>query len=208
VGDARGGVVNADVHGSLTQGVARHMGTLKIVGKAVEPSRAAYSPRDPLTPKELRAIEVAVESAFLKLANLYQKIVPIFDEYGFTAPSAGVVARDLSEKIETSIRQHTRTFTKGLNHCDLARFGEQWEVKVCKDTGLTINQSKVIAGENYIVVNYENNSRVKKIWLLWQAQDDFFSSRKSNSNARALNMKRAAANIEVVYRAPRGEAAD
>ena len=179
---------------------------LKVVAKSdVAPATAAYSPRDPLTAKELRAIEVAVESAFLKLANLYQKIVPIFDEYGFTAPSAGVVARDLSEKIETSIRQHTRTFTKGLAHCDLARFGKQWEVKVCKDTGLTINQSKVIAGENYIVVNYEDNSRVKRIWVLWEAQDGFFSPRKSSSNARALNMRRAASNIQVIYQAARGD---
>jgi hypothetical protein len=39
-------------------------------------------------------------SAFLKLKNLYDKILPIFDSYGFRPPSAGVVARDLSAKIE------------------------------------------------------------------------------------------------------------
>ena len=61
-----------------------------------------------------------------------------------------------------------------------------------KGTGLTINQSKVIAGENYIVVNYKGNTQINKIWVLWDAHDDFFSPRKSNSNARALNKTRAA----------------
>jgi hypothetical protein len=163
---------------------------------------STYCARDPLTDKELRAIEVAAESAFLKLANLYERILPFFEDQGFTPPSPGVVARDLSEKIETSIRQHTRTFTKGLGHCDLARFNKQWEVKVCKDTGLTINQSKVIAGENYIVVNYKGNTRINKIWVLWEAHDSFFSPRKSNSNARALNKERAASHIQIIYNAP------
>ena len=39
----------------------------------------------------------------LKLKNLYSQIIPIFNEYGFKPPSAGVIARDLSEKIELSI---------------------------------------------------------------------------------------------------------
>jgi hypothetical protein len=164
---------------------------------------ASSASRQRLTDKECRAIEVAAESAFMKLANLYEKIVPYFEDQGFTPPSAGVVARDLSEKIETSIRQHTRTFTKGLKHCDLARFGKEWEVKVCKDSGLTINQSKVIAGENYIVVNYKDDTRITKIWVLWEAEDGFFSPRKSNSNARALNQQRAASNVQIIYRAPR-----
>ena len=47
------------------------------------------------------------------------------------------------------------------------------EVKICKDSGLTINQSKVIKGENYIVVNYKANSIVKSVWVLWEAQDRF-----------------------------------
>lgn len=175
----------------------------KPVAKLVAASISAYAPREPLTGEERDAIVVAAKSAFMKLAVLYQRIVPIFEAQGFIPPSAGVVARDLSEKIETSIQQHTRTFTKGLKHCDLARFNKEWEVKVCKDSGLTINQSKVIAGENYIVVNYKSNTRVTKIWVLWDAQDSFFSPRKSNSNARALNMERALQNIEVIYTAPR-----
>lgn len=60
----------------------------------------------------------------------------------------------ISEKIESSIVQHCATFAKGHGHCDLTRDGEEWAVKVCKDSGLTINQSKTIHGEHYIVVNY------------------------------------------------------
>lgn len=111
----------------------------------------AFAPKDPLTEDEKEGIILAVKSAFLKLKNLYDKITPVFDEYGFKALSAGVVARDLSEKIETSIIQHCRTFTRGLRHADLARFNKRWEVKICKNSGLTINQSAVIGGENYIL---------------------------------------------------------
>ena len=142
-----------------------------------------------------------MKSAFLKLRNLYDRITPVFDEYGFKAPSAGVVARDLSEKIETSIIQHCRTFTHGLKFADLSRFNKRWEVKICKNSGLTINQSSVIQGENYIVVNYKDNSRVKKIWVLWEARDDFFSQKRKNSNARAVNLKKAASRIQVIYQA-------
>src|SRR5436189_1437863 len=85
---------------------------------------------------------------------------PIFDDFGFTPPSAGVIARDLSEKIEKAIIQHCESFTKGNGHCDLCRFDQDWEVKICKDSGLTINQSKVINGDSYIVVNYKANSVV------------------------------------------------
>jgi hypothetical protein len=35
---------------------------------------------------EREGIRVAVQSAFLKLKNLYTKIVPIFGSYGFTPP--------------------------------------------------------------------------------------------------------------------------
>jgi hypothetical protein len=169
--------------------------------KPAEPAVAAvpFQPRDPLTEEEIEGIVLAVKSAFLKLKNLYDKITPVFDEYGFRAPSAGVVARDLSEKIETSIIQHCRTFTRGLRHADLARFSKRWEVKICKDSGLTINQSSVISGENYIVVNYQNNSRVKKIWVLWEAENGFFSPKRQNSNARTVDMRVAASHVQVIY---------
>lgn len=155
--------------------------------------------RQELSEDEREGIRLAVHSAFRKLKNLYAKIVPIFASYGFTPPSAGVIARDLSEKIEASIIQHCESFTGGKGHCDLCRFDEDWEVKICKDSGLTINQSKVIKGENYIVVNYRANSEVTKIWVLWHAQDHFFSPKKSNTNARALSMVAAESNIEVLY---------
>src|SRR5262245_51409973 len=155
--------------------------------------------RTQLTPDERDGIVLAVNSAFRKLKNLYSRIVPIFEDYGFTPPSAGVIARDLSEKIEKSIIQHCESFMKGDGHCDLCRFGQDWEVKICKDSGLTINQSKVIAGENYIVVNYKANSIVKSIWILWEAQDRFFSPRLKNSNARSLDRHAATSNIEVIF---------
>jgi hypothetical protein len=113
-----------------------------------------YIPADPLTEEEREGIILAVKSAFLKLKNLYDQIIPIFNAYGFKPPSAGVIARDLSEKIETSIIQHCRTFTHGLGHDDLSRYGKSWEVKICKDSGLTINQSKVVNGESYIVFDF------------------------------------------------------
>jgi hypothetical protein len=36
----------------------------------------------------------------------YARIVTVFEDFGFTPPSAGVMARDLSEKIEKAIIQH------------------------------------------------------------------------------------------------------
>jgi hypothetical protein len=153
-----------------------------------------------LTDEEREGIVLAVNSAFRKLKNLYAKIVPVFADYGFTPPSAGVIARDLSEKIEKAIIQHCESFTKGTGHCDLRRFDQDWEVKICKDSGLTIDQSKVIDGESYIVVNYKANSIVKSVWILWNAEDRFFSPRLKNSNARSLNRNAASANIEVISR--------
>ncbi|MCB1179971.1 MAG: hypothetical protein KDK36_20505 [Leptospiraceae bacterium] len=158
-----------------------------------------FIPIEPLTEEEKEGIVLAVKSAFLKLKNLYSQIVPIFNEYGFKPPSAGVIARDLSEKIEASIIQHCRTFNKGIKFADLARFGKRWEVKICKNSGLTINQSAIIDGENYIVVNYKDNSSVKKIWILWNAQGNFFTAKRSNSNARSIDNKNSKQNIEVIY---------
>jgi hypothetical protein len=59
---------------------------------------------------------------------------------------------------------------------------------------LTINQSKVIDGENYIVVNCKANSVVKSIWMLWNGEDRLFSPRLKNSNARSLNREGATNN--------------
>jgi hypothetical protein len=166
---------------------------------------ARAKPRTPLTADEREGIVLAVSSAFRKLKNLYARIVPVFEDFGFTPPSAGVIARDLSEKIEKAIIQHCESFTKGNVHCDLCRFDQDWEVKICKDSGLTINQSKVIKGENYIVVNYKANSLVKSIWMLWNAEDRFFSPRLKNSNARSLNREAAAESIELIFEPKRTE---
>jgi hypothetical protein len=163
--------------------------------------------RVPLTADERDGIILAVKSAFLKLKNLYDKILPIFESYGFRAPSAGVIARDLSEKIEKEIERHCSSFTRGPGYVDLKRNDAEWEVKICKDSGLTINQSKVVSGENYIVVNYRANSVVKSIWVLWEAEDKFFSPRQKNSNARGLNRAAAERHIEMIYEAPKATSA-
>jgi len=153
----------------------------------------------PLTEDERDGIVLAVKSAFRKLKNLYADIIPSFEQYGFRPPSAAVIARDLSEKIEASIVQHCGTFRKGVKFADLQRFDQPWEVKICKGSGLTINQSKVIKGENYIVVNYDNAQQVLRVWVLWEAEDRFFSARKGNSNARTISAAVAAPNVEIVF---------
>src|SRR5438552_5825429 len=103
--------------------------------------RSTKGHRTPLTTDERDGIVLAVNSACRKLKNLYTKIVPIFEDFGFKPPAPGVIARDLSEKIEKAIIQHCESFSKGTGHCDLSRYGEDWEVNVCKDSGMTINQS-------------------------------------------------------------------
>ena len=165
--------------------------------------RQATGAGQPLSEDEKSGLTVAVQSVFRKLDKLYEEIVPLFQHYGFKPPSAGVVARDLSEKIEESIRQHCKTFDEGPGHVDLQRSGQPWEVKICKDSGLTINQSKRVDGENYIVINYRSPSEVRAIWVLWRAKAEFFSPRKSNTNARALRRQDAEASIEVIYQTGR-----
>jgi hypothetical protein len=162
----------------------------------------------PLTEEEREAITTAVKSVFAKLKKLHHEIAPIFQKFGFATPSAGVMARDLSEKIEAAIVQHCESFTKGEGHCDLARLEQQWEVKVCLKSGLTINQSKAIKGENYIVVNYTRDTRIISVWVVWDARDDFFSKKKGNSNARGLLKGVAAEHIEVLFAAPKTKATD
>src|ERR1044071_3483796 len=105
---------------------------------------AKQQKRSPLTPDEREGIILAVNSAFRKLKNLYSKVVPIFEDFGLRPPAAGAIARDLSEKIEKAISQHGAPLAEGTGHCGLGRFGSKWTVKVCKDSGMTINQSKSI----------------------------------------------------------------
>lgn len=109
------------------------------------------------------------------------------------------IARDLSEKIEKAIIQPCGSLTKGNGHCDLCRFGQDWEVKNLRGLGLDHNQSKVINGEKYIVVNYKANSIVKSIWVLRAAEDRFFSPRLKNPNVRTVNRETAISNIETLF---------
>jgi len=152
-----------------------------------------------LTDDERDGIVLAVKSAFSRLKNLYRKITPVFTDYGFAPPSPGVMARDLSERIEKSIVQHCESFSRGEKYCDLSRGGCDWEVKIAKGSGLTINQSKQVAGETYIVVNYTPDIQVTKIWVLWHAQDAMFSPRRPNTNARSLRLVAAAPNVELLF---------
>jgi hypothetical protein len=155
--------------------------------------------RSPLTAAERRAVVIAAESAFLKLANLYDELLPIFTRYGFKPQSAGVISRDVSEKIEEQIILHCNTFTRGAGFADLSRAGERWEVKICKGNGLTINQNAQIQGENYIVVNYSKFSTLRRVWVLWHAEDRFFTERKRNLNLRTVLPAIAAPNVEVIF---------
>ena len=159
-----------------------------------------YQPDHPLNQAEIDGIIIGVRSVFTKLSNLYQEVSPIFNKYGFKPPSTGVVARDLSEKIETSIIQHCQTFEKGQGHSDLSRHKHRWEVKICKRSGLTINQSSIIQGENYLVINYNDLNEVLKIWVLWQAKDGFFSPRSRKSNARSARLSSSGSNVQYIYR--------
>ena len=166
----------------------------------LEGDQLQIAPQHPLTVHEVEGITIAVRSAFLKLHNLYEEIEPIFAKYGLKAPSAGVIARNLSEEIETAIVQHCSGFEKGKGYSDLDRYGSRWEVKICKKSGLTINQSSTVGGENYIVVNYTDKNEVSKIWVLWDARDEFFSKRRTNSNARSATLSTARGHVQVLLK--------
>jgi hypothetical protein len=158
----------------------------------------------PLTPDECDGIVTACKSVFVKLKNAHAAIAPIMESFGFRLSSPSVIARDLSEKVEVAIVQHcTSSFSKGKGHSDLARMGEPWEVKVCQKHGLTINQSKAVNGEQYIVVNYEAGGHITRIWVLWNAEDAWFSPRRSNTNARSLRIALAKPHIESLYQVDR-----
>ena len=46
------------------------------------------------------------------------------------------------------------------------RAGCDWEVQIAKRSGLTINQSKKLGDEVYIVANYSSAIQATKIWVL------------------------------------------
>jgi hypothetical protein len=59
--------------------------------------------RTPPNSDEREGIVLAVSSAFRKLKNLYSKIEPIFEDFGFTPPSAGVI-QELDRILRSSLR--------------------------------------------------------------------------------------------------------
>jgi hypothetical protein len=132
---------------------------------------------------------------------MYEELLPIFARYGFKPQSAGVVSRDVSEQIEQQITLHCKSFTRGQGFADLARHGQRWEVKICKGRGLTINQNATIQRENYIVVNYANYSTLRRVWILWEAEDRFFTPRKANLNLRTIIPVEAIGNVQVIFEA-------
>ena len=72
-------------------------------------------------------------------------------------------------------------------------------MKICKGNGLTINQNAQIHDENYIVVNDSNYSTLQRAWVLWQAEDRFFTPRNPNLNLRTILAAVAAPNVEVIF---------
>jgi hypothetical protein len=162
----------------------------------------------PLDDGERNGIVVAIQSVFLRLKNLCEQTAPIYAAQGFRSQSAGVIARNLSEEIERSIIQHCRTFAPGRGHADLDRFGHAWEVKICRGSRLTINQSKKIDDENYIVANYDEKTTLTRVWVLWNARDEFFSPRRPNSNARRFLSSAAPHATEILFGPPLTRRAD
>ena len=98
-------------------------------------ARQAKSALHPLTAAERSGLVVAAQSAFLKIANLYEEVAPIFQKYGFKPPSAGVISRLVSEKLEEQVVLHCSTFAKGAGFADLARHDHRWEVKSARVAG-------------------------------------------------------------------------
>jgi len=158
-----------------------------------------HSFQRPLTDDERIAIVMAARSAFAAMRSLFDEVEPVFERHGFAGPTTSAVARDLAQQIETAIVQHCPSFSKDDRHRDLQRDGRNWHVQVSKDSDLSINQSKVIAGENYIVVNYKGQADVFRVWVLWDAQDHFFTPKRVHSNARALIAPLAKPRIDVLY---------
>src|SRR5690349_427984 len=70
--------------------------------------------RRALTDDEREGIVLAVNSAFRKLKNLYAKIVPIFEDFGFTPPSAGSLQGTFRRRLKRrsfSTASHSRRAT-------------------------------------------------------------------------------------------------
>lgn len=159
-----------------------------------------------LTAEERAAIVLAVQSTFSRLRELHQRVQPMFETAGFEPASATAMVHDLPQTIEQAILQHCPSFSRQPGR-PLQRDGRDFEIRVAKDSGLTIARSKIVDGENYLVVNYRENAQVAGVWVLWDARDHYFSSKRSNSHARTLLMQLSASQIEVLQFSPRMVAA-
>ena len=64
---------------------------------------------------------------------------------------------------------------------------------------MTINGNAKINGENYIVVNYSKPVTLRRVWILWEAEDRFFTPRTEKLQLRTIFRDVASANIDVVF---------
>ena len=75
-------------------------------------------------------------------------------------------------------------------------------MKICKGSGLTINQSKRVDGENYIVINYRSPSDVKKhLGLVARGGRILFPTEVEHERAKAAPARLLLRIIEVIYKA-------
>lgn len=56
------------------------MQSARLAGAAIP-----FQPRDPLGEEGNEGIVTTIKSAFLRLKNLYDKVTPVFEEYGASA---------------------------------------------------------------------------------------------------------------------------
>ena len=159
----------------------------------------------PLTAEERAAIVLAVQATFTRLRDLHDRVRPLFESARFDLVSPTTMVRDLGDAIERALLQQCPSFSRPAG-ARLQREGRDWELRVSKDSGLTIPRARVVDGDHFLVVNYRDNGQVAGVWVLWDARDHYFSSKRSNSHARTLLMDLAAPQIEVLQFAPRAAA--
>ena len=147
----------------------------------------------PLTAEECRQICDVVESEFDNARRCMDRVKPILAEHRMELRS-GAFSESVGKNIEQSVIGTCPQFV--LPESGLHRRGERWELKVCKDNGLIINQCSPPEGEHYLVVNYSGEFKPTRVWVLWHSADDLFTERRSNSNMRTLVMALAEQNIQ------------
>ena len=96
----------------------------------------------PLTPDEREGIVLAVNSSFSKLKACTRGSSPS------SRTSASRRCRGPYRRRSWGHHPPCESFSKGSAHCHLRRDAADWKVRICQDSGLTINQLKVIADES------------------------------------------------------------